>query len=178
MTKSAMLAAMTEVLDLWLAALDQYSEETFVRKPNDEDWSIGQVYQHLVLGTRVYHMRNIASCLNNPQYTDKLPTDDGLKVLTSGEFPPHKIRTAPSPQYPPPQPEGVAQVREQLTALSADLLALGEQVYDSESKGRMAHMRFGFLNASEWYHLIEMHFRHHLRQKENLDQWLAGGVYA
>lgn len=177
MTKEAIQVAMTKVLDTWLLAIDQYSEADLIRQPNADDWSIGQVYQHLIIGTRVYHMRNVLSCLNQPQYTDRSPTEDGFKILSNGEFPSVKIKVPASPQYTPPQPENLKKVREDLLALKSDLLGLGEQVYDSESKGRMAHMRFGFLNASEWYYLIEMHFRHHLRQKANLDRWLAGGSY-
>jgi hypothetical protein len=49
-----------------------------------------------------------------------------------------------------------------------------EQKLSSASEiPKTAHPAFGFLNAREWFHLIEMHFRHHLRQKKRLDRFLA-----
>ena len=41
-----------------------------------------------------------------------------------------------------------------------------------DRKGKTAHPGFSYLNASEWYRLIPMHFKHHLRQKENIDTFL------
>jgi hypothetical protein len=40
--------------------------------------------------------------------------------------------------------------------------------------GKTAHPAFGFLDAFEWFQLIEIHFRHHLRLKNRLDKFLEG----
>jgi hypothetical protein len=37
---------------------------------------------------------------------------------------------------------------------------------------KVKHGGFGWLNAKEWYNLVGMHFRHHLRQKEELESYL------
>ncbi|MNG40670.1 hypothetical protein D3C84_1293620 [compost metagenome] len=39
-------------------------------------------------------------------------------------------------------------------------------------KGKVQHGGFGWLNAREWYGLVDMHFLHHLRQKNELEQSL------
>lgn len=39
-------------------------------------------------------------------------------------------------------------------------------------RNTVLHPRFGGLNALEWFRLIEMHYRHHLLQKQHLcDAW-------
>jgi len=37
---------------------------------------------------------------------------------------------------------------------------------------KVEHGGFGWLNAREWYDLIGMHFRHHIRQKDELEKKL------
>ena len=49
-------------------------------------------------------------------------------------------------------------------------------VENSNPKIKVEHPGFSYLNAKEWYQLIEMHFRHHQRQKKELDQFLNSGV--
>lgn len=34
------------------------------------------------------------------------------------------------------------------------------------------HDGFGWLNAREWFEMVGMHYRHHLRQKAELEQML------
>ncbi|MCP2034212.1 hypothetical protein L1279_001195 [Planomicrobium sp. HSC-17F08] len=37
---------------------------------------------------------------------------------------------------------------------------------------KVKHGGFGWLNAEEWLELVNMHSRHHLRQKEELERYL------
>ncbi|RAP28452.1 hypothetical protein C2W64_04886 [Brevibacillus laterosporus] len=46
--------------------------------------------------------------------------------------------------------------------ISGRLLAGNQQ-----SDFKMMHPGFGALNAQEWYVLVEMHYRHHLLQKND-----------
>ncbi|MDQ0430163.1 MULTISPECIES: hypothetical protein [Caryophanaceae] len=41
---------------------------------------------------------------------------------------------------------------------------------------KVEHGGFGWLNAKEWHKLVDMHFRHHLRQKEELESYLKEGI--
>jgi hypothetical protein len=38
---------------------------------------------------------------------------------------------------------------------------------------KVRHDGFGWLNSREWFDIIGMHFRHHLRQKNELEQKLG-----
>jgi hypothetical protein len=43
----------------------------------------------------------------------------------------------------------------------------------SSVQGKAMHPGLHYLSAREWLQFSEMHFRHHLRQKERLDAFLA-----
>jgi hypothetical protein len=47
------------------------------------------------------------------------------------------------------------------------------KVNDINPNYKDEHGGFGWLNAQEWFDLVGMHFRHHLRQKYDLDQKLS-----
>lgn len=168
---------LSEAIQAWKTALPAYSEDAFQQKPHDEAWSIGQVYAHLTDATRFFHMRMIEGCLQSSE-GDEVPASEGWSQMkAAGSFPPIRIKVPASPQYTPRQPENVTVIAEKLDALETDLLALGDAIAKASHSGKQAHPRLGALDAQEWFQLIEMHFRHHLRQKANLDQWLAGGEY-
>ncbi len=38
------------------------------------------------------------------------------------------------------------------------------------------HPRFGALNAQDWFMLVEMHYRHHLRQLDRLKKGLVSSL--
>lgn len=168
---------LSEAIQAWKTALPAYSEDAFQQKPHDEAWSIGQVYAHLTDATRFFHMRMILGCLQSSEGGEVPASDGWSQMKAAGSFPPIRIKVPPSPQYTPRQPENVAVIAEKLNVLEADLLALGNTIAQTPQSGKQAHPRLGALDAQEWFQLIEMHFRHHLRQKANLDQWLAGGEY-
>ncbi|HWY36373.1 MAG TPA: hypothetical protein VNX68_17140, partial [Nitrosopumilaceae archaeon] len=51
---------------------------------------------------------------------------------------------------------------------------LSDEVGKSKSKGKEKHPVLGFLSAKEWLQAVEMHFRHHIQQKERIDIFLKG----
>jgi hypothetical protein len=76
-TAQSILSKFEKTAGIWLASLSQYSEEQFAKKPDADSWSIGQVYNHLVAGTRLYQLQQIAQCIEGRQNTSngekKLP---------------------------------------------------------------------------------------------------------
>ncbi len=159
---------------VWLASLNQYSEEQFIKKPDANSWSIGQVYNHLVAGTRLYQLQQIAQCLKGKQTernADKrLP---GKLTFFLGSFPPIRIKVPPSETYTPKQPVNIEAMKTGLEKLIKIMQKTEQKLSGVSDNSKTAHPAFGFLNAREWFHVIEMHFRHHLRQKKRLDRFLA-----
>ncbi|MFA6542419.1 MAG: DinB family protein, partial [Bacteroidota bacterium] len=46
----------------WLTSLETYTEEQLLRKPSDEEWSLGQVYNHLINSALLFHLKQIELC--------------------------------------------------------------------------------------------------------------------
>jgi hypothetical protein len=89
-----------------------------------------------------------------------------------GRFLPIRIKVPASPEYTPVQPDGIIQIRERLDVLKAEMTRTAARLQSARESGKTKHPAFGYLNAQEWFQLIDMHFRHHLRQKKRLDQFL------
>jgi hypothetical protein len=158
---------------VWLVALNDYTDEQFTRKPGETQWSIGQVYYHLVVGTESFHLRACKKCLENQgEITEGGKTLAGKIVFLLGSFLPAKIHVPPSPEYTPKQPESRAEMREGLRKLIETMRGLAPQIDQASPVQKWQHPALGLLNAMEWYRLIEIHFRYHLRQKKRLDKFL------
>jgi hypothetical protein len=78
-----------------------------------------------------------------------------------------------SQQYTPPQPKSREAVRESYANLQTAMSETATAIENATVKGKSEHPAFGFVSAAEWFQMIEMHFRHHLRQKGRLDKFLG-----
>ncbi len=170
----SILSQFEKTAEVWLASLSQYSEEEFAKKPNADSWSIGQVYNHLIAGARLYHLQQIAQCLEGKQTErnvgKKLP---GKLIFFLENFPPMRIKVPPSKTYTPKQPPNIEAMKTGLEKLIKIIRETEQKLSGASEIQKTGHPAFGFLNAREWFQLIEMHFRHHLRQKKRLDRFLA-----
>jgi hypothetical protein len=161
---------------LWLVSLNDYTEEQFARQPSATQWSIGQVYHHLVVGTENFYLRACRKCLEHRgEIIEGGKTFPGKIVFLLGGFLPVKIHVPASAEYTPKQPQNRAEMREGLRELIETMRALAPQLDHVSPVQKWKHPALGMLDAVEWYHLIEMHFRHHLRQKARLDKFLLKG---
>jgi DinB superfamily len=153
--------------------LPKYSESDFFKKQSEEAWSIGQMYQHLVKGTMVFHAKFAENALATDENSEEGKTMPGKISYLIGGFPPIKIKVPASTEYTPPQPKSKESVIEDLKNLKIQLQDLAEKIDASDSRGKTKHPGFGYLTALEWFQMIEMHFKHHLRQKKRLDKFLG-----
>jgi hypothetical protein len=195
--------------------LDRYDMEQLLRKPSAEEWSLGQMYVHLIQSALHMQLRNVALCGEqagigsaiSPEANDghgrTRPTDQTIGQPTSGEsmaarqpagtaadsadgkteqgravfalgsFPPIRISVPPSETYTPKQPESKQQLLDGLQQVVRRMRELEPTLEATPKRSKVPHPSLGALNAVEWFQLVEMHFRHHLRQKERLDAFLA-----
>ncbi|MFP4976497.1 DinB family protein [Paenibacillus sp. CN-4] len=146
-----------------------------LKQREDGEWSLGQMYVHLIQSALHMHLRNADSCLTGSGGGELSAgkTPRGVTAFEQGEFPPVRIRVPDSPQYTPAQPESKEELAEGLSRVSRAMEDMSNRLLESESSRVIAHPGFGELNAAEWYRLVEMHYRHHLRQEERLRANLA-----
>lgn len=173
MTVQAIADRFFHTLDTWEKALDGYTMEELTRQPDPDSWSVGQVYLHLTGSAERYHLRRLDQCLEDMSHADEPMDPRVVPFFAAGELPDIRVKVPPSPQYTPPQPERKAQLREKIDWMRAAMQAAAEKLAKDPPSGKAAHMAYGYLNAAEWFELIDMHFRHHLRQKARLDVFLG-----
>lgn len=183
-TKKA-LSSLEELIKQYVAELERLSMNDLLYTTDEVDWSLGQMYMHLIQASQKMHMFNIKQCLTGEALatiaspissTNK--TEQGQAIFDHGGFPPIRIAVPASPQYTPIQPESKEQLLSGLLQVLEEMKQLEPRVNHTISNAtetneyKIAHPRFGYLDAKEWFLLIEMHFRHHLLQLARLKQKL------
>lgn len=160
-------------VELWEKELEKYDLERLLKKPDSESWSLGQVYMHLIKASLGFHRAQIETCIKSNENSLARKNFKGfLSFHVLGKFPPIKIKVPASESYTPAQPESISQIKEGLASVKRMLQELAPKLQADHRKGKTAHPGFSFLNAKEWFHLVAMHFQHHLRQKTRIDQFL------
>jgi len=166
------LHKLEETAQYYLNQLDQLTMEQLTYKTEETDWSLGQMYIHLINSALHMQLRNIELCrelkTNGSQPIIEGKSETGESIFALGSFPPDRIAVPPSPAYTPGQPtskeqlvEGIQQVLKRMQEVEPTIAAI-------PAANLVAHPRLGGLNAIEWFALIEMHYRHHLLQNERL----------
>ncbi len=164
------------LVDHYREQLNGYSMEQLTYKPNEDEWSLGQMYIHLIGSSLFMHLRNVELCKDASDPAVAIggkKTEDGEFVFRNGGFPPIRIKVPPSPQYTPAQPESKDAIYQGLNTVVEKRKAMEATLDGIPSSHTVAHPRLGALTAKEWFALLEMHYRHHLLQLERLQQQLA-----
>jgi hypothetical protein len=169
------LESFEEIASLYRQQLDRYNMDQLIRTPEEGEWSLGQMYVHLIQTTLRMQLRQIEACRESRGTGDGTvgeKTEPGKAVFDLGAFPPIRIRVAASDAYTPRQPESKEQLVDGLNEVVRRMREIEPSLEEIPAENTAPHPRLGELNAKEWFALAEMHFRHHLRQKERLDALL------
>ncbi len=163
-----------KVLNTYKNAVSDYSDQHFNHKQAPDVWSIGQMYEHLAISAQLFFMKNIQYCLEkrNGQEGGEM-NEKGKYVYHLNAFPPVKVKVPAGASVAEPIAKEQAyyqtffenicqQIETQLPLIEAD-----NGIY------KTGHVVFGPLSAKEWLQSFEMHHRHHLRQKEELESFLT-----
>lgn len=166
-----LLINLDSVISIWEEELNIYNEEEFRTITNVSKWSIGQLYQHLIIETRFLNLKNINKSISIEPEHNLSKNIFGKILFIIKTIPPYKFKIRDAKATLIKQPSSIEDVRFNLKLLKAKL----REVANNLEKGgaRIMHPFLGYLNAYEWFELIEMHFKHHLRQKVKIDNALG-----
>ncbi|MFD0871035.1 DinB superfamily [Chlamydia abortus] len=177
MDSNQILQSFQKVTERYIQEIERLEWEQMLRKPSEDEWSLGQMYMHLINSALYMQLKNAEACLDHS--TAAAPaeekTERGRAVFAQGSFPPIAIRVPPSDQYIPPQPAGKDQIIDGLMQVVSRMQDIEPQLKGVSLAYTRPHPGFGGLNAKEWFWLVEMHYRHHLHQQERLKAWLRTG---
>ena len=162
---------LNQSIDFWIAALDQYKDTALTLQPNADSWSVGQLYMHLLEDTR-YYMEQVASCLSTDTHATEAMSPLVEPWFANNSFPNERLKGAPD-NARIPQPAGKQPLAADLQKLKQRINALHASAVQSPFKGKARHPGFGYFNAAEWLQFADMHFRHHIRQKQQIDAYLT-----
>ncbi|MFC9709564.1 DinB family protein [Paenibacillus sp. NPDC056933] len=159
-------------LALYLQELESMSDAQLSYKPSEMEWSVGQMYQHLIQSAMKMHLANVRLCINADemavQKTEQGKTEAGEAVFAQASFPPIRIHVPASPEYTPPQPDGRESIIQGFNEVRDEMRRVEVLLEGATRESTVPHPRFGGLNAEEWFALVEMHYRHHFLQLERL----------
>lgn len=157
-------------VERYLAELTKLNMDKIHRKLNEEDWSIGQMYVHLIQSAFM-HLHNVEQCLAGSESTfnpTKEKTEQGKIVFKQEQFPAVRIKIPASPNYTPQPPESMEHLVEGLHSVVERMRNTESVLLQVPVSNKILHPAFGALNAQEWFMLIEMHYRHHFLQLDRL----------
>ncbi|MDR0227568.1 MAG: hypothetical protein LBI72_00655 [Flavobacteriaceae bacterium] len=86
------------------------------------------------------------------------------------KFPPVKIKVPASENYTPVAPKSKKEVIDGMQECLKMMEVWQKKIEHSTRSGKTMHPGFSYLNTEEWYQLIVMYWKHHLRQKEILNK--------
>lgn len=159
-----------DTIEFWIQELDHYEYSQLCTKPSPTAWSLGQVAMHLIENTQ-YFFDEIKICINTNDNFDKHASAAATIMFSNNDFPDERIEGPPSNQNTP-QPESKEQLLRDLTDLKNEIRHMETLISTSHFKGKTKHPGLHYFSASEWFQFAEMHFRHHLRQKKRIEDFL------
>jgi hypothetical protein len=163
---------LTDDLAIYTLALKDYSTEQFYYKKQKQIWSLAQLYEHLHITSNFFFLKNIKYCIEQRNgQLGGLMTDIGLRVFAQGSFPPIKVKV-PFAEYEDPSANTISYYKLSFGKTTQQIQQQQAAIQASNPLYKTSHIVFGMLNACEWLQAYQMHHRHHLRQKTELETYL------
>jgi hypothetical protein len=161
-----------KTVNWWDRELDKYAEQDLQRSPGPGLWTIGQVYEHITASTLNFHVKQIEECLGIKDNLDKRKSTVGYISLIIKRIPPIQIKIPPEENFAPVQPPDKSYIRQRLQELKDRFSKLAIDIDANPNGGKTNHPGMGYLKAQEWFEIIEMHLRYHLKDKRTVDNFL------
>jgi DinB superfamily len=159
-------------IETYKKALQNYSLEQLRYISADGVWSICQMYDHLILVALEY-IENVEACAVSREEQMLRKTEFGENLFKNGGFPPIKIKLPDELNAPPNNSDSNEVLMSRLEQVEKKMQYWYLKVKQINPNYKIKHGGFGWLNAGEWYDLVDMHFRHHFRQKAELEDRIA-----
>ncbi|OJJ18080.1 hypothetical protein BKI52_26830 [marine bacterium AO1-C] len=160
-----------ELIRYFTQELENYTEEQFQYKNDSDTWSLAQMYQHMYTAS-TFFMYSAGNCLQQRKgSTEGEKTSTGIGLYQRNAFPDQEIKQPKEWTKGAPEAKAKEEAKNQWQELLPKLKELAEKVAQDDGGYKNKHVIFGMLTAAEWYQQIEMHNRHHLKQKKKLENF-------
>ncbi|MBM7569042.1 DinB family protein [Paenibacillus sacheonensis] len=166
-----MLNDSSAIIEQYIRNLDRYSIEQLRYKCNEDVWSVGQMYIHVIEVAKEY-IGHAETCAKGTHEVPEGKTEDGTKALAAREWPNIRVKLD-QPVNETRNPETKDEIIAGLEQVLEKLAYWAGYVDEANPACKVRHGWFGWLKARDWFEMVGMHSRHHLRQKAKLDEKLA-----
>ena len=164
-----LIHSFNRTIDRWIDAIQQYNFEQLCTQPDADSWSIGQVCMHLINDTN-WFIGQIKICVSDNNNADETMLPFAQTMFLNNSFPDERLTNPANINMP--QPESKEELLQRFIRLKKNMNDAATQIENSKSKGKTKHPGFNYFNAIEWLQFAEMHLRHHLKQKNNIEKYL------
>lgn len=169
--ETILLNAFNETIQKWIDFLDDYTLAMLCQKPDDNSWSLGQVYTHITDDT-AWFVEQMAAAMQTVADSEKDMHEHARKMLQNNSFPDAMIE-GPATGIYIKQLESKDAVRQKLLAIKTAVNSLYASFDPSKANGKTRHPGLLYFNTLDWLQFAEMHLRHHFRQKKRIDEKLS-----
>jgi hypothetical protein len=152
--------------------LQNYTPEHFFFKTSEEVWSLGQMYEHLLM-SHSFFIYQIKNCLEKRKGQEGGEKNDfGNKILKENQFPDIKIKIPEKWRGPEPEAKNIEFYVENIPNALKNLEVLLDLIQKNDQTYKTLHVAAGWLSAIEWLQVVDMHARHHFKQQNELELYL------
>ncbi|AXT51056.1 hypothetical protein D1818_09540 [Aquimarina sp. BL5] len=157
----------------WYQDLQNYSQESLYHKPSSDQWTLAELYDHIMRVAKTYQLPNFHKCIDNDTRNGK-PKNSAAYLIFNLNITPSrniKMESFPSKIVADFTPEILDRdiLENNFKEFIAETISKESLVKKCDTKIKHSHPFFGMINAIEWFSLIEIHMRHHERQKKRLE---------
>lgn len=158
-------------LEFYLSGLTKFSEVEFKYKFSEEEWSLCQLYQHLLETSTFFFLANVRRCMEQRKGNFAEIHEKTHAVLAKNEFPVAKIKV-PNKEMENPKCQEIKVYKNHMDGILKSLPDYQKMAEQADPRYCTLHPLFGPLNASAFYQMFEMHLSHHKKQLLSLQERL------
>ena len=109
-----------QIIDAYIQLLDKYTYEQLNQQPDENSWSIGQVYVHVWMASKGFFFKNAALCLSG-ETAEKGKSKKliAYPIFLFEKMPTVKIKMPDKVAVQPRQPESKEQLVQKLSEIKA-----------------------------------------------------------
>lgn len=158
-----------QAIDTWMEVVQENAMERLLARPSANKWSLGQLCNHLLEATD-YFFNQVVICTSGNEHSEEQMSEAARIIFRNNGFP-DKLIVGPPSNAATPQPHSREDLLHGINGLRQPLTEIESRLAKSNGTGKTRHPGLNHFNAREWLQFTGMHFRHHLRQKQRIEDF-------
>lgn len=168
MGNASVFSSIKKICSVYRKKLESYPVADFQQTPDNGGWSYSEVYDH-IFDASLLSLIPMEACIAGNG--EKHKTVFAVKlILFFGMFPPAKKFKVPKRLESRVKKINHEQAVQWIDRFLLQLEKDFPGVATADPALKTLHPRLGYLNASQWLRVIEIHLNHHLKQLKRIEK--------